>query len=101
MQNLQEVEFNKFILQNLFKYVPRDYVDNGPQRRASNIMIWNVRKPELVNKLWPMTVLIGMCEVVIGLCLLVHICLFIHDYDSLYNTEGTKCKYSVIYFLRN
>ncbi|CAB3220196.1 unnamed protein product [Arctia plantaginis] len=95
MQNLQGVEFNKFILQNLAKYMPGDLVNNVPQRRASNIstlshLIWNVRKPELVSKLWPMTVLIGVCEVVIGLCLLVYICLFIHDYDILYDTEDSK-----------
>ncbi|XP_032528015.2 uncharacterized protein LOC116778187 [Danaus plexippus] len=47
-------------------------------------------KPNLVNKLWPMLVMIGSLEIAVGIILLIVLVLYSQEFDKIYSSEYNK-----------
>lgn len=100
MQNSPEVEFNKFIFQNLLRYAPDNLVNKVPpngnefhevnSNNMASARFWQVHKPNLVRRLSPVTVMIGLFEAIVGLLGLMIVGLYNREYDKMYNTEISK-----------
>ncbi|CAG9559001.1 unnamed protein product [Danaus chrysippus] len=47
-------------------------------------------KPNLVNKLWPMLVMIGSLEIAVGIILLIVMVLYSQEFEKIYSSEYHK-----------
>lgn len=99
MQNSLEFDFNKILDQTLYTYTPeklslQEYGDKSAHDRVANATNpWSSSlKYGLVKKLWPMCIIIGILEIIVGASLLVILVLRASEYDKLFATEDTKGK---------
>ena len=103
MQNSAGFDFSKILDQTLYTYIPDKFkkledtstnMNSGVPEHGLNV------KLGLVGRLRPVVELIAISEIIVGLIMLTFLVALACEYDKMYATENSGCKFLLLCFSR-